>query len=94
MLAMADRHRWWMAALVRLPLGTGEVTDPIDHLLAQVRDRRADAVVVSDRQCLTDLSGRDRLEMVCRECFVAMTSSGQLWPCTTAVGAVPSRSWL
>jgi hypothetical protein len=91
--AMADRHRWRLVTVVRLPLRTGEITDPIEHLLAHVHDHGADAVVVSDRRYLTDLSGHDCLEVVRRACIVATTSLEQLWPCTAGMGAVPSRSW-
>lgn len=91
--AMADRHRWRLVTVVRLPLRTGEITDPIECLLAHVHDRGADAVAVSDRRYLTDLSGHDCLEVVCQKCFVATTSSEQLWPCTADMGPVSSRSW-
>ncbi|MGW4720136.1 hypothetical protein [Nocardia sp. NPDC004260] len=92
MRLMADRNRWRMVTVLRLPLPSGEIADPIEHLLAQVRDRGADAVAVSNRMYLTDLRGRDCLERVRRECFVATSCPEQLWPCTGGVAAVAPRS--
>ncbi|WP_280186411.1 MULTISPECIES: hypothetical protein [Nocardia] len=92
MRAMADRYRWRMVTVLRLPLSSGEIADPIEHLLAQVRDRGADAVAVSHRAYLTDLGGRDCLEIVRQQCFVATSCPEQLWPCTGGVAAVAPRS--
>ncbi|MEV0299108.1 hypothetical protein [Nocardia sp. NPDC050710] len=91
--ATADRHRWRMVTMLRLQPWTGEITDPIEHLLAQVHHCSADAVAVSDRQHLTDLQGRDCLDVVRQQCCVATTSPEQLWPCTADTPAVLSRSW-
>lgn len=81
--AIADQHQWRLVTVLDplgLPPKTEEITDPIDHLLGEVRAQRADAVVVTDHRYLTDRRGRDCLKVVCRECSVATTSLQQLWP--------------
>lgn len=87
----AARHRWRLVHMQCVQQGSAGITDPVEHLLLQVIDRRADAVVVADRLYLTDLRGRDRLAAVRQVCAVITLSPEQVWPRTVDAAASSER---